>query len=82
MAEYIKREDAMEIISRTSGDYASAFSEVGRLPSADVVEVVRCKFCKKSGITEFGKRYCKEPLGLYGAIPTSDDNFCSYGERK
>lgn len=49
-------------------------------PSADVEPVVRCKGCKKSGLAEFGKRYCSEPMGtFYGCIPVEDDFFCSGG---
>lgn len=51
------------------------------LPSGDAVQVVRCKDCEHSGVTEFGKRYCKEPLGMYGAVPVQDDSFCSHGKR-
>ena len=29
MSDYISREAAMEIVKRTSGDYAAAFSETG-----------------------------------------------------
>ena len=36
MSDYISREAAMEIVKRTSGDYAAAFSEIRRLPAADV----------------------------------------------
>ena len=32
---------------------------------ADVDTVTRCKDCEKSGVTEFGKRYCKEPMGAF-----------------
>lgn len=32
MAEYIEREAAMEIVKRTSGDYATAWVEIRRLP--------------------------------------------------
>ena len=39
MTDYIKREEAMEIVKRTSGDYASAFAELRKLPAADVAPV-------------------------------------------
>lgn len=90
MNDYIDRKAALSVLKRMITPNKSpaqremirtAEIEMNRIPTADVVEVVRCKECKKSGVTEFGKRYCKEPLGMYGVIPTSDDNFCSYGER-
>ena len=44
MTEYIKREDALEITKRTSGDYATAFAEIRKIPAADVVPVVHGKW--------------------------------------
>lgn len=39
MTEYVEREATMEIVKRTSGDYAAAWSEIRKLPAADVAEV-------------------------------------------
>lgn len=39
MAEYIKREDALEIVMRTSGDYVAAWTEIAHMAAADVAEV-------------------------------------------
>lgn len=44
MSDYISREAAMEIVKRTSGDYAAAFSEIRKLPAADVEPVRRGKW--------------------------------------
>ncbi len=41
--EYIRRADALEITTRTCGDYAAAFAEIRKLPAADVAPVVRGK---------------------------------------
>lgn len=41
MAEYVRREDALEITKRTCGDYAAAFAEIRKLLAADVAEIVR-----------------------------------------
>lgn len=38
--EYIDREKAMEIVKRTSGDYAAAWSEIRQLHAAEVAPVV------------------------------------------
>jgi len=47
--------------------------------AANVEPVVHCK---KSGLTEFGKRYCSEPMGaFYGCVPVEDNFFCSGGKR-
>lgn len=39
MSDYISREAAMEIVKRTSGDYAAAFSEIRKLPAANIEPV-------------------------------------------
>ena len=39
MTDYIRRNDALEIIKRTCGDYTAAWSEIRKLPTADVAEV-------------------------------------------
>ena len=43
MAEYIERTEALEITTRTCGDYAAAWSEIRKLPAADVAPVVHGK---------------------------------------
>ena len=76
--EYISREAAMEITTRTCGDYAAAFAEIRKLPAADVAEVVRCKDCKHR--TEYGN--CGHPRQK-GVLPSAYPfDFCSYGEPK
>ena len=42
--EYIRRAEALEITTRTCGDYAAAFAEIRKLPAADVAEVVHAKW--------------------------------------
>ena len=39
MAEYIKRTEALDITTRTCGDYAAAWREIRKLPAADVAPV-------------------------------------------
>lgn len=54
MAEYIKREDALEITTRTCGDYAAAWAEIRKLPAADVEPVVRGRWNDSyDGITPY-----------------------------
>lgn len=52
------------------------------LPSADVVEVVRCKDCKycDTGIDEDGNHFLKCLGWVYGG--TKEDDYCSHGVRK
>lgn len=81
MAEYIEREAALEITKRTSGDYATAFAEIRKIPAADVVPVVRCKDCKYAYINSFsaasGVALCSSSTKVM-----QQDDFCSYGKRK
>lgn len=44
MSDYIDRSKVLEIIRRTSTDYSAAFSEISRLPAADVTEVVHARW--------------------------------------
>ncbi len=44
MDEYILKTAAMEIVRRTSGDYAAAFAAIRKLPAADVAPVVYGKW--------------------------------------
>lgn len=72
MSEYIKREDAIKALHDEPVRYIKAICDI---PSADVVEVVRCKECIYNdrgwcGAQEYGTRYIE------------DDDYCSYGERK
>ena len=78
--EYLMRDDALHVIDS--------------IPAADVVEVVRCRECKYWG-DEDGKLQCSDGVlfarckihnylldGRHtGWCPTEND-FCSYGERK
>ena len=71
MPEYIAKSAAMEIVKRTSGDYAAAFSEIRKHPAADV-ETVRhgrwlinsdgyypyCSVCKEEPKNGIMTHYC------------------------
>lgn len=74
--ENIRRAEALEITTRTCGDYAAAFAEIRKIPAADVAEVVRCKDCKHR--TESGN--CGHPRH-HGILPSAYPyDFCNYGE--
>lgn len=45
MDEYVLKTAALEIVRRTSGDYAAAFSAIRALPAASVVQIGDCKGC-------------------------------------
>ena len=78
--EYIRRAEALEITTRTCGDYAAAFAEIRKLPAADVAPVVRCNDCqnwkRNVGLTDSPTGHCFEH-----DIDTNGRDFCSYGER-
>ena len=84
MDEYIKRAEALEITTRTCGDYAAAWSEIRKLPAADVVEVVRCRDCKYGTSVWSGSVLCGHPEYdlLEGVLAYEADHFCSYGQKK
>jgi hypothetical protein len=77
MAEYIERTEALEITTRTCGDYAAAWSEIRKLPAADVAPVVRCRNCANFRQNAHGVCYCNE----YGGAITPED-YCSRAVRK
>ena len=95
MGDYIKREDAIERLSYHTDFYQndrefgteemlykdSALKEISDIPSADVVEVVRCKDCKYATYDKSIDRYDCCNWGLDGDEYTEADDFCSYGER-
>ena len=87
MNDYISRVMAIARLTKVEvtnklATMTDAKRVIAEMPAADVVPVVRCRDCKKSGLTEFGKRYCSEPMGaFYGCIPVEDDFFCSGGKR-
>ena len=72
--EYIRRAEALEITTRTCGDYAAAFAEIRKLPAADVAPVVRCKDC----IYRIEGR-CFSRASFLNAPAVEPDNFCSWG---
>lgn len=69
MKEYIEKEKVLEIIKRTQGDYAAAFSEVRQLPAADVVPVVHGKWIMeaKDDFEDTMKKcsICGYPVSVY-----------------
>lgn len=50
MTEYIRKEQALEAVTRNlslyGDEWIAAYNIVGAIPPADVVEVVRCKDCR------------------------------------
>ena len=78
MARYIDADDAIYELDRVFpvDDFKKIIRAISRTPTADVVEVVRCKECKYRDDDDFctGRGY---PNAL---VP--DDGFCDKGERR
>lgn len=86
MNEYIKKSEAVDVIVKypydIAGKTATAIKMIEDLPSADVVEVVRCKDCKYLYQEYIGgdlEWMCKSSDGIVLPTPNS---YCSYGERR
>lgn len=97
MAEYIEREALLKDISESvvftvRGDKPSleirgankVIDRIKSAPTADVVEIVRCKNCEFYKLRNVSSRYKPtKPCCLRkAAIKVNEDDFCSYGERK
>lgn len=83
MSEYISKQDAKAVVIHTlkavrlaghTGVVGMMFEEIDGLLPADVVEVVRCKDCKRWN-SDYD--YCEEYATEKGA-----GDFCSSGARK
>lgn len=85
MADYIDRREAFEIASdlrdciSVEGYWAWA-ERIKRLPSADAVEVVRCRDCKHRYVDGENVRY--NVCDLNHNKVQEDDWYCADGERK
>ena len=90
MSKYIEQEAVMRTardgyhsdFGRSMADLTSLSEVLEDTPTADVVEVVRCKDCK---YLRFDKdfmtgRYCSL-RNVNGGLFCEDNDFCSYGER-
>lgn len=93
MTDYIKREDAYSACCYETPECYMARKDIKALPSADVVEVVRCKDCKHwDEHSQYGfdsengvyGNYCMlwAPDDDFYAVETPEDGFCYEGERK
>ena len=89
MNDYICKEDAIRVaISFPNPYYKAEYIErcVSRIPSADVVKVVRCKECKHRAEADYintdtRKSGKYQTCLIHGGEFTPDD-YCSYGERE
>lgn len=91
MPEYIEREKALQLLNKNSitkkitlADGVSIYDTIKNMPTADVVEVVRCCDCEHKqenpDINNTCYLTCNLKYGIGGTIDPTD--FCSYGKRK
>jgi hypothetical protein len=68
-------------VSQYNADWISSFIE--NQPTADVVEVVRCKDCIYKTVTEDGEYNPEDIVCEYHMSDGFDsDDYCSFGKRK
>ena len=78
MARYIDADALMELVGRERLDTRERIANlIERQPTADVVEVVRCKDCKHGSQYTNDKVWCS-----LGATSYRPNDYCSYGERR
>ena len=96
MAEYIEREEALNLISDIffatdpNGEeqcgVIKCSKAIRNAPAADVVEIVRCKDCKYFDIEDgdaLGTCMGKFIcVSLGGEVYPEPNHYCSYGERR
>lgn len=86
MAKYIDAEKLTSILNSKADMsigtpkvvFDSVVKMVEKLPTADVVEVVRCKACKHASKCTDGYYTCR----VDHRLAHDENDFCSYGERK
>ena len=94
MARHIDADKLMEAIEKNIEPYKSwdctkadvVMDTILEQPTADVVEVVRCKDCKHKvdycGRLMCGRNKYEFAEGVGGLVATLPEHFCSYGERR
>ena len=95
MAKYVRRDIAISEIQKFANPddheiitveevYETAIAAVDCAPAADVVEVVRCKDCKKWTREHTCEEFKSDRLATGGrtVFMTEPIDFCSYGERR
>lgn len=88
MSRYIDDDESQYTILYKTGIEKQGIWEdvINKTPTADVVEVVRCKDCKnyRKDIPCVGGQYngCVEWLDEGCEAPVEEDDYCSYGKKR
>lgn len=78
--EYISRAEALEITTRTCGDYAAAFAEIRKMPAADVAPVVHARWITRGdkGIISMTHPYM---CSRCGRVEMDKEPYCNCGAK-
>lgn len=79
--EYISRDKLLNHIFSKADENPDVMREIANFPAADVVEVVRCRECRKRQTPDCAMWYRCSICGGEWSWET-DNGFCSYGERR
>lgn len=86
MAEYIEREAIIKLITSRYENPELCTQEINSIPAADVAPVVRCRECKhfnpETHECENESLSTDHEGGASYSLNFSDDDFCSYGDRR
>ncbi|MBR5874831.1 MAG: hypothetical protein IKY90_08895 [Oscillospiraceae bacterium] len=86
MDKFIEAEKLKQVVKANDWSNKAVPLAVGMIidamPSADVVQVVRCKYCRYWDECRIGEGLCEHPVNGITRDYTLGDDFCSYGERK
>ena len=81
MDEYIKREEAIEVVKHAWAKRLEPSQYIEIIPAVDAVPVVRCRDCKHRG-TDYCIFHIKGEPADEELLRKLDNDFCSYGKRK
>lgn len=91
MSEYIHKQKLLDKVKEHQDNVFGIPLIIAEIENAETVEVVRCKGCKHwlnvgyNPLLERGFGYCSNtetPFQCENRPCTSENDFCSYGERK
>lgn len=84
----VSREEVLNIVKNTQGDYASAFAMIRQIPAIPLEKVVYCKDCKYACANQLtayaGVLLCKYFTDRASGqqICMNVDDYCSYGSHR
>lgn len=92
MSDLISRQDAIDALKRDeqydedipnrADGVRDAIITISNLPSADVVEVVRCRDCEMFKLQDLNNPKHNTKWCVINGFNPQGDDYCSYGERR